>query len=242
MKRVLCSIGIGAATVDTVLPRAKVTPGDTVTADVNLYGGDATQEIQGIRFVLKARLSGGADEERVVGEFGVEETITLEPDDERTIPVDVHVPLWTPITEGGASVWLETRLTIDWAVDPSDEARIEVVPDRYTAALFDAVEKLGYALRRSELVEGTYLDDRPFAQRFDFAPTDPGVGDLDGIELTIMPREEDLRVFAGFSQRDAVAEEYDVRFDDHEVSITFDRDDASLMSRRLRSEIKQLTS
>lgn len=50
MNQVLSSIGIGAATVDTVFPRTELVPGETVTADVELYGGDATQEIDGIYF------------------------------------------------------------------------------------------------------------------------------------------------------------------------------------------------
>jgi sporulation-control protein len=44
MKKVLASIGIGAATVDTVLPSQTVTPGETVPADVHITGGDVEQD------------------------------------------------------------------------------------------------------------------------------------------------------------------------------------------------------
>ncbi len=242
MKRVLSSIGIGAATVDTVFPRTELGPGETVTADVELYGGDATQEIEGIYFQLKTRLSGDEGGERTVGEFAVDEAVTLEPDEERTIPVDVAVPRWTPLTRGGASVWLETGLDIDWAKDPTDEDRIDILPGEYTAALFETVEELGFALRTTNLVDTPHLDDRPFAQEFDFRPTGEQFGaDLDELAITIAPREDDLRTFITFDRVDEVAEAHDMDFDEQEVSITFDRVDPDMMRRRLRNEIDQQT-
>lgn len=240
MKRILASIGIGGATVDTVFPRAKCSPGDTVTADVELYGGETTQEIEGIYFDLKTRLSEGADDERVIGEFTVDETITLSPDEEQTIPADIHLPRWAPLTQNAVSVWVETGLDIDWAKDPTDEDQIEIVPDEYTATLFTAVEELGFALQGSTLSETPYLDDRPFAQKFAFRPTESQFApDLDDLRLTIMPRADDLRVFLELDRRDEVAEEHDIPFDEREVSITFDRTDADMMRRRLKNEIEQ---
>ncbi|MDS0260849.1 sporulation protein [Haloarcula sp. S1CR25-12] len=242
MKRVLSSIGVGAATVDTVFPRTELVPGETVTAEVELYGGDATQEIDGIYFDLKTRLSEGEDEERLITEFALDEEIELSPGDERTVPVDIEIPPWVPLTRGGASVWLETGLDIDWAVDPTDEDRIDIVPDAYIQALFDALEELGFALRYAELVETPYLDDRPFAQEFDFRPTDSRfTDDLDELEVTIVPRSDDLRVFVEFDTVDEVAEEYDMDFDEMEASLTFDRADAEMIRRRMKNEIKQHT-
>jgi sporulation-control protein len=242
MKRVLSSIGIGAATVDTVFPRTELSPGETVTAEVKLYGGDATQDIEGIYFQLKTRLSGGEDRERIIGEFAVDQALTLEPDEERTIPVEVLVPRWTPLTRGGASVWLETGLDIDWAKDPTDEDRIDILPGEYTAALFEAVEELAFALRTTKLVDTPYLDDRPFAQTFDFRPTDEQFGtDLDKLEITLVPREDDLRTFIEFDRVDELADAYGMDFDEQEVSITFDRVDPGTIRRRLRNEIDQQT-
>jgi sporulation-control protein len=242
MKRVLSSIGVGAATVDTVFPRTDLGPGETVTADVELYGGDATQTIEGIYFQLKTSLD-DEDRERTVGEFAVDEAVTLEPDQERTIPVDVTVPRWTPLTRGGTSVWLETGLDIDWAKDPTDRDRIDVLPGEHSTALFGAVEDLGFALQATELVDTPHLDDRPFAQQFDFRPTDgQSVTDLDRLVVTIAPREDDLRTFLKFDRVDEVAETYDMEFDEQEVPVKFNRADAELMRRRLRNEIDQQIS
>lgn len=48
MKKILASIGIGSATVDTVLPSTTVTPGETVDAEINISGGSAEQDIRSI--------------------------------------------------------------------------------------------------------------------------------------------------------------------------------------------------
>lgn len=238
MKRVLASFGIGGATVDTVFPRTSFSPGDVVTADVRLQGGDATQEIAGLYFVLKAELPAG-DGEQVVAEFSVEESVTLDPGDERTIPVDVHFPLWVPLSLGDVSVWLETGLEIDWAKDPSDSAEIEIVPGDLSEVFFEAVGELGFALRDSRLVDIPIVDGRPFAQQFDFRPADDQFGgDVDDIEITLIPRDGDLRVFVEVDRVDEVADEYDLDFDEHEVSLTFDRADANMMERRLRNAIQ----
>ena len=237
MKRVLASFGIGGATVDTVFPRATFSPGDVVTADVRLQGGDATQEIDGLYFTLKADLPAG-DGEQVIAEFSIDESVTLDPGDEQTIPVDVHFPLWVPLTVGGVSVWLETGLAIDWAKDPSDAAKIEIEPDEITGVLFEVVADLGFALRDSRLVDVPILDDRPFAQQFDFRPADGQFAEsVDDIEITILPREDDLRVFVEVDRVDEIADEYGLDFDEHEVSLTFDRADANMMQRRLRNAI-----
>jgi len=236
MSRILSSIGIGGAVVDTVLPDPDIRPGETVEVDVELHGGSATQEIDGIYFALKTRVESDGDvEERVLEEFEVSESISLDPDEERTVPVELSLPLWTPLTRGGASVWLETGLDIDWAKDPTDEDQIDVVPGEFSAALFEAVEELEFEPKYSELVDTPYLDDRPFAQEFDFVPTSRFRDLLDELEITLMPRGDDLRVFIEFDQRDAVAEEYDMDFDEQEVAMTFEYANAD----RIRSQIRQ---
>lgn len=53
MKKVLASIGIGNATVDTVLPSTTVTPGESVDAEVRIEGGDAEQAVDRIELELE---------------------------------------------------------------------------------------------------------------------------------------------------------------------------------------------
>lgn len=239
MKRVLSSIGIGGATVDTVLPDDAFVPGATVSGTVEMTGGDSTQTVDGVYFSLKA--STPDDGKRELARFTVDESVTLGPGDEASLPIDLAIPLWTPITQGAVSVWLETGLDISWARDPSDEDAIDIKPDTYTSALFEAMDALGFELESSTLVDTHIVDDRPFAQQFDFRPTDQFETVLDDIELTLIPRGDDLRVFLEFDRVDEIAEEYDLPFDETEISLTFDRANASMIQNRISSEIKQHT-
>jgi len=238
-KRVLSSIGIGGATVDTVLPDVEFSPGDTIEATVELTGGDSAQDISGIYFALKARdeASDASGDERVLSEFGIDETVTLEPDDERSLPVEFEIPYETPLTRGTVSVWLETGVDIAWAVDPTDEDQIEVVPDEATAALFDAMDDLGFDLAGSKLVDVAFIDDRPFAQKFEFRPTDDFADDLDDLEITVLPRKNGLRVLLEFDRVDEVAELHGLDADQQEISITFEHANAEMVASRIKSEL-----
>lgn len=241
MGRILSSIGIGAATVDTILPEPDLRPGETVRVDVELAGGDSTQEIEGITFVLKAHVdSDGSNDERVLTEFEVDRSVELSPGEERTIHVDVEVPLWTPVTTSGISVWLETRLDIDWARDPTDEDEVEVAPDEFVSALFEAMDDLGFTLRGSDLVDVPNVDDRPMAQTFRFRPTGgPYETDLDAVEVTVMPRSDDLRVFVEFDRTSTIADEHDMDFDKQEEPMTLDRASVESIRGRLEEGIRR---
>ena len=238
MRRVLTRIGIGAATVDTVLPTAELRPGETIELDVELSGGDATQEIAGISFALTARVEG--DGEHALAEFGAERSISLGSGEERTIQADLEVPLWTPITTGGVSVWLATRLDIDWARDPTDEDEVEVVPDEILSALFAALEDLEFALAGSEVIEVDHVEDRPIAQRFRFRPAGGAYESaLDAIQVTAMPRADDLRAFVEFDRAGTIADEHGLDFDKREVSMTFDRPSVPAIRRRIAAGIEK---
>ena len=243
MRRVFSSIGIGAATVDTVLPRTELRPGETVEVDVDLYGGDTTQEIQGIYFVLKTRVeSENGTEVRDLDEIAVDRAISISPDEEQTIPVEIEVPLWTPVTTSGVSVWLGTRLDIAWARDPTDEDQIEILPDEYVATLFDAFDDLGFALRSSDLVDVPHVDDRPLAQRFRFEPTEePYASEIDAIEITVMPRADDLRVFVEYDSVDEIADDLDLDFDRQEIAMTLEHATLDAIKGRIQDGIRQHT-
>lgn len=124
MNRLLSSIGIGAATVDTLLPKTEFTPGETVEATVEMTGWNAEQEIDGLYFALLTRVD---DEHVVVDQDEITESVSLAPGETRTLTTEVTVPPWTPITEGECRVWLKTGLDISWAVDPNDEDAVDVV-------------------------------------------------------------------------------------------------------------------
>jgi sporulation-control protein len=238
MKRLLSSIGIGAATVDTVLPQAAVRPGEAVDLRVEMDGGDAVQRIDGLYFVLKTESAG---ETRVVARFRSDESFALGPDEERTEHVTMAVPTWTPVTRGGPRVWLETGLDIDWAVDPTDSDDLAVDPDPFVAALFDAAAELGFTFASSTVEETPWLDDRPFAQRLVFEPGERFERDVSRLVLTTIPRDDDLRLYIQVDGRDAAAEAMGQDFNEQELSVTITYANPEMIARRISSTVEQFT-
>lgn len=239
MKRVLTRIGIGSATVDTILPRTELSPGETVEATVELDGGDSDQEIERIYFSVVTAVDG---EDVVLDTFDIPDGFTLAAGETRSLETELTLPMWTPLTRDSQRVWLETGLDVEWAVDPSDRDDIEVLPGEFLEALFDAVDALGFRFVRAEIGETPWLDRQPFAQEFEFEPREgPFRDDLDGLAVVAVPRETDLRTFVEIDEDEPAEHMTDQDFDEQEVSITFDAANADMMRRRLKSVIDRHT-
>lgn len=238
MGRVLSSIGIGSATVETVLPKTSLHPGETVEVAVELTGGSADQAIDDVAFALHTDVDG---EDVILDEFALGESFTLAAGESRTETTDLTVPPSAPLTRDGQRVHLETRLDIDWAVDPTDDAPVEVVPGERLAALLEAVERLGFEADGASTHETPWLDERGFLQALRFTPDPERWPNLDA--LTVMPvvRPDDLRVFVEIDVHEDAEETTEVAYDKQEVSITFDTTDVDMMRRRLKSEIETRT-
>jgi sporulation-control protein len=238
MKRLLSSIGIGAATVDTILPQSAVRPGETLDLTVELSGGETAQRIDGLYFTLTAASDGG---EWTVARYESDDAFTIEAGEERTEQVTVAIPVWTPVTRGGPRVSLATGLDIDWAVDPTDEDEVTVEPDDYVAALFTAAEQLEFDFVSSAVVETPWLDDRPFAQELVFTPDERFERDVSKLVLTTIPRGDDLRLYIQVEQRDEVAEAVGQDFNEQELSVTVTYANPEMIGRRISSTIDQFT-
>jgi sporulation-control protein len=199
MGRILSSIGIGAATVDTVLPDDTVTAGEDVSAEVQIHGGSAEQTVDEIYFALETRYR--RDEGSSVGvvdQFTLTDGFTIGADEERTIPVDIHIPNETPVTYGDVQVWIETGLDIKRAVDPDDTDYISVDPDHYLETLLTAVGELGFDLDQVNVFDdGTapFETHCGFLQEFEYRPISAAYAEqLDDIELLCHPTPEGVEV------------------------------------------------
>ncbi|RRJ31428.1 sporulation protein [Halocatena pleomorpha] len=205
MKKVLASIGIGNATVDTVLPRDTVRPGETVEADVHITGGNAEQDVGTIRFELETRYRTDEGYRTVdIDRFTLAESLTIRPDQEETRSVSIDVPYSTPVTLGGVDVWIETELDIDFAVDPEDRDHLDVRPTPRLQTVFDVIDDLGFSLHTADCEAdpyGHYTDHR-FVQEFEFRATAGRFRDrLDELEIIAQPGPQKLELFVEIDRR-----------------------------------------
>jgi len=225
MKDVLSRVGIGAATVDAIVPET-VTAGDTVDVTVHVEGGETAQEVDGIYFALCTTYkTEESSRTGVVSEARLSESFTVEAGEEREFETEIEIPRDTPISVGRTKVWVETGLDIDWALDPDDTDYVEVEPSAYEAAVFDALEDLGFAVHEAQPVESEqfFADDR-FVQELEFVPrSGPFAGQVDEIELVTHPSERGVGCLLEVDKRGNLFEEMmdvDERFDRFTVTST----------------------
>lgn len=239
MRRVLSSIGIGTATVDTILPKSELSPGETVDLTVELEGGDSTQEIESIYFALLTQVEG---EDVVLEQFELSDSFTLDSGDSRTRTTHITVPRSTPLTRDDQRVWLKTGLDIEWAVDPTDEDTVEIVPDDRLGMLLEVIEELGFTPAAVTTQTTPWLDRREFLQAFSYTPERDRWPNLDGLTAMPVVRSDDLRVFVEIDEREEFEHLTDQDYDKQEVSITFDTTNRDVLRRRLESTIESHTN
>jgi sporulation-control protein len=241
MKKVLASIGIGNATVDTVLPTTTVTPGETVEAEIHVVGGSATQEVSAIDLELETKYAtDDGYREATIDRLRLSEGLTVEPDQQETLTTDLQIPYRTPVTLGRADVWVETELEIDLAVDPEDKDYLDVQPTPRMQAVFDAAEELGLTFRSAELEGdqyGRYVDRGGFVQEFEFRPQGgPFAGDVDEIELVTVPGPDELTVYVEVDRRAGLLSEL---AETDERTTRFTISDADRATQALRETIAE---
>ena len=61
-KKILASIGVGAAKVDTVLQTEHLHPGQRFSAEIIITGGDVEQEISGLELSLMTKVKVESEE------------------------------------------------------------------------------------------------------------------------------------------------------------------------------------
>lgn len=242
MRKILASVGIGNASVDTVLPSTTVQPGETIDAEIRLVGGDVEQEVEYITLELETRvqMEDGYDDVDI-DRLRLSDAFTINPDERRTRETEIRIPRTTPLTIGGTDVWIETELGIDLAVDPEDVDYLDVEPTPRMGAVFEAAESLGLTLRSStcEYDPHSYYTSEAFVQEFEFRPSGgPFRGDLDELELIFDPTGGELTLYVEVDRSGGfLSEALDV--DEQRTQLHVTHTDASRIAADLRSTIRK---
>ncbi|KTG09490.1 SpoOM family protein [Haloprofundus marisrubri] len=243
MRNVLARIGIGSATVDTVLPSATVIPGQSVDAEVHIHGGASEQRVGQMVFAVKTRYrTEDGHETTTIDRLTLAEELTIAANQDEVRPVTLDIPYETPVTVGGIEVWIETELDIDWAVDPGDRDGLDVQPTPQMAALFDAMEQLGFSLHAADCEAdpyGRYSAGRRFVQEFEYRPqSGPFAESLDEVELVCLPDSDGLTVYAEIDRRGGLLSEL-ADTDERKTQFTVTDDDPDVILEQVRSAIEE---
>lgn len=240
MKKVLATIGIGNASVDTVLPSTTVRPGESVEAEVRMQGGDAEQDVSRIELEVETKfLTDDGYRDGTVGRMHLSDGFTLAPDEERVETTTIDIPWSTPVTVGNVDVWVETELDVT-GVDPEDEDYLDVQPTERLQAVFDALEELGLSLYKSECSRDSYSRyGGGIVQEFEFRPSGGTfAGDLDEIEVVARETADELVVYLEVDRRGGLLSEM-AETDESHTSLTVTSADPATVREDLRRVIEK---
>lgn len=193
--KVLASVGIGGATIDTKLEKDKVIPGEELTGVVEIRGGKVVQTIDDIYFSINTEYFKEINDKKVRSTAAIERIrlatgFKLEPNESREIPFSIQIPLDTPVTLGRTQVWVKTGLDIKNTIDPADNDYLRVLPSSLLNGVVDGLTGLGFRLREVECEQASYRYRQrlPFIQEFEFVPIAGTYrGRLDELELIFIP-------------------------------------------------------
>lgn len=206
-KKMLASVGVGAAKVNTELDNPEVIPGGVISGTVYIQGGDVEQSVDRIYLsihthYLRERDDRKFKEKATIAKFLLTDGFILQPGAKLEKQFSFDLPENLPLTLHSAEVWVETGLDIASAVDPSDRDLLRVVPTQEMRTVLDAIDILGFKLRE---VTNDYAPklggNLPFVQEFEFVPTNKFRGYLDELEVLFYPMDDSLELLLQIDRR-----------------------------------------
>lgn len=244
--KVLASIGIGAAKVDTKLSQSSIKAGDVVEGMVEIKGGSIEQNIDEIYLSINTTYEKEVDDKIVhkqasIATIKLNEPFVIMPEATKTIPFQFQLPINTPISAGSTKVWLQTGVDIKGAMDPTDKDMVTVLPHDLVDETLKVFSLLGFTIRKvkNEAASNKLRNSLPFIQEFEFVPTSGTYyGKFDEVELVFFPiNEKKLEIMMEVDRRaKGLTGLLSAAFDMDESIIRFTLDESDLPSFRNRIE------
>ncbi|WP_232700118.1 sporulation protein [Brevibacillus daliensis] len=244
-KKMLASVGVGSASVDTRLYHDSFIPGDMAGGEVVVVGGDIEQEVDEIYIYVVTHYERESNdkkikEESILLKYRVTAKFIIGPKEQKVFPFTFQLPYNTPLTIGRQPVYLRTGLDIKNAIDPGDSDYIEVGAHPLVGKVLDAIKSLGFQLYKVDCEYNPRLGaPLQFVQEFEYRSNQKYRRELEELEVVFSLREDELDIYLELDKRarglfGALMEAADLN--DRYVRITLHKQD----KQRTNSEIMQL--
>lgn len=201
-RKVLSSIGIGAARIDLVLNKTRIAAGETITGQLKVEGGIIDQKVENVylKLVMTSTfkkddriqtITREFDHETISGSF-LAKTGTALPVEQITYTVPENIP----ISAFPTRYYFVTGLDISSAVNPTDHDLVEILPGKRQAIVMQAIEKdLGFRRKqRTGEFNGRF-------QEFEYRPGNFMSGRLDELEVVYLPEKGGIRLYLQIDKR-----------------------------------------
>ncbi|GAB6098326.1 sporulation protein [Halanaerocella petrolearia] len=204
-QKLMASIGIGAARVDTLLEKKQIQPGEEVKGQIKIYGGNIEQKIDKLYLYVMTQYEKEVDDKKTIAEEKIQQVDisvdqTIQPEDETEHSFSFILDKQTPISNSRFPVWIHTGLDIKRAIDPKDNDRLEILPHKYLKVVLDALEELGFKIKSIEN-EFVRTGKFPFIQELEFRPTNLFRNELDELEMVYFITDDAIQLFFEIDRR-----------------------------------------
>lgn len=245
-KKLLASVGIGSAKVDTQLENDYLVPGEKVRGKIVIHGGGTEQQIDSINLFVMTEAVRESNDRKVyekvkLGSFAVGESFAISEGEVKEIDFQFTLPIHTPPSLGRTKVWVQTGLDVPSAIDPTDKDYIKVSPHPYMTTILEALTReLGFQLRK---VEMEYSRRYNYVQEFEFYPGNMFRRDLDELEAIFFLREDKVDVLLQIDRRakglgGLFAEALDM--DENFVKVSFSSQDINRGTQHIAEELRNI--
>ncbi|XXM72543.1 sporulation protein [Lysinibacillus sphaericus] len=254
--KVVASMGIGSAAVDTKLKSPFIQQGEVLNGIVEVKGGNTEQRIEAINLKLMT-MYGHEGSDRlspaIVESFQLNEPFTISRGERKTIPFSIQIPHDTPVTmtdphtqNNVPPVWIETGMDIRNAIDPKDKDYVTVEPSTIHENIIDAIKVIGFKFRQmeSQNTPAWMETKRPFVQQFEFIPTYGKYSrKLDELEVYILQGDRETTVYFEIDKRSkgsmsAFKEKFNL--DEHRGSVNLDNQQILVNRSRVSDTFEQI--
>lgn len=195
-RKLLASVGIGGATVETILDAPVTELGQKLTGRMIIKGGSVDQDVTEVAAEIVTNVlvevnDKEVKESRVVASTQLARGFKLGAGEQRDMGFAIDLPLHTPVALGRshAPAWLRTRLDIPAAIDATDDDALVIRPAPVQLDALNAMQSLGFQLYKTDVEHRPrWKGGHGFVQEFEFRPVSrAGRRKLDEVELVFQP-------------------------------------------------------
>ena len=197
-KKLMAGLGVGGASVQTVLSSPETRPGGRIGGTVTARGGDVPQDIDRLEVALAAVAeveSGDSEHESTVvfARHTLRGAFALQPGQEERVVFGMDVPIEMPFNVVGGQhlsrvrLGVRTELEIARSRDSTDldPVRVHALPGH--ERILQAILASGFAFRGADLEKGRMPGSQlPVYQELEFAPTGNWRRSLNELEVTFI--------------------------------------------------------
>lgn len=190
-KKVMASVGIGAARVDLIPDRQEYRLGEEMQGKLVIYSGDLDQTVDMIYLHLKMDTKQG--DERIVRNVAsvkITDGFTIQANSpRREFTFTYRLPYNIPVSSNRLRYTLSVGMDIKNALDPRDVEPVRILPSLEMEAVLGALNRMGF-VHKYDSGEIDYG-----AQKFEFYPTNFMRGKLDDLEVTFSQNTNTLNLY-----------------------------------------------